>query len=580
MSDDSLADNGDLAGDSSPSTLLQHALAGTSVADTPRTTARAIVAACVDRLRANVGGFYSLDLSIGAHVPFVRPEGVTDIEVPVSRLHVPSEQISDLRHFLSAAKDGAGDVVSGVAVYALRGDSCIGVLRLDGLDRGGIDAQTRADLFAITRLLGLVYENEFAFNLLKNLQQPLDVNQADQEFFASIARLIKEASGMEYVALREHRGKKLVCIALDGFGDRPKLSEWDFDDLTEYEDFETALFKKTTVPVGRLDPKRHAALMSHRWSKDVRSFVAVPVRVGNEVFGVLSVAARCEFDYSEVELRGFESIANAVGVSITNFRNSRRLGVRIGEYLETAMAVTGLEVARSVKHEAHNYATIANTGLRNLWVKLGRPEHDVDIDYVSKALSDLDLVLNQITAAPSSVAPGDWRRASLGEIWEEARTAVAGRLQQAKIEVKAPQEDAVVLARPDWLRQVFLNLLLNSIDAFQDAKRTGRRVDFQINPPSQRAREIQATYSDNATGINPHRLQVPSGSPDLPVEQRIFQEGVTSKHGGSGFGLWLVRHILDDHHASIDLSNYRGGVTFVLRFPRPEEAEAMLARSS
>lgn len=580
MLDDAPVGGGGLAGGSSPSSLLQDALAGAAVAETPRTTARAIVEACVRRLKAKAGGFYSLDLSIGAYVPFIPPEGVTEVEVPVRSLDVPNEQISDLNRFLSAAKGGAGGAVAGVAVYALRGDSCIGVLRLDGLGQGGIDPQTRADLFAITRLLGLVYENEFAFNLLTKLQKPLDVNKADRDFFDSIAKLIKEASGMEYVALREHRGKKLVCIALDGFGDQPELSEWDFDDLSEYEDFETALFTKTTVPAGRLDPKRHAALMSHRWSKNVRSFVAVPVKVGNEVFGVLSVAARCEFDYSEVELRGFESIANAVGVSITNFRNSRRLGVRIGEQLETVMAVTGLEVARSVKHEAHNYATIANTGLRNLWVKLGRPEHDPDIVYVSKALSDLDLVLKQITAAPSSVAPGDWERVNLGEIWEQARTAVAGRLQQAKIEVRAPQGDAEVLARPDWLRQVFLNLLLNSIEAFQDGKKTGRRIDFQINPPSQRAREIQATYSDNATGINPHRLQVPPGSPDLPVEQRIFQEGVTSKHGGSGFGLWLVRHVLDDHHASIDLSNYRGGVTFVLRFPRPEEAEAMLARSA
>lgn len=577
MSDDFPAS---LAGGPAPSTLLQHALAGAAVAETPRTSARAIVAVCVERLGAKAGGFYSLDLSIGAYVPFDRPEGATNIEIPVSSLDVPDKQISDLNHFLSAAKDGVGGAVAGVAVYALRGDSCIGVLRLDGLDRGEIDRQTRADLFAITRLLGLVYENEFAFNLLTKLQRPLDVNQSDLAFFDSIAKLIKEASGMEYVALREHRGKKLVCIALDGFGDQPKLSDWDFDDLSEYPDFETALFEKTTVPVGRLDPKRHVALTSHPWSKSIRSFVAVPVKVGNEVFGVLSVAARCEFDYSEVELRGFESIANAVGVSITNFRNSRRLGVRIGEYLETAMAVTGLEVARSVKHEAHNHATIANTGLRNLWVKLGRPENDADIKYVSKALSDLDQVLKQITAAPSSVAPGEWRRVSLSEVWEQACTAVAGRLQQAKIDVRAPQGDAEVLARPDWLRQVFLNLLLNSIDAFQDAKRTGRRIDFQINPPSQRAREIQVTYSDNATGINPHRLQVPPGSPDLPVEQRIFQEGVTSKRGGSGFGLWLVRHILDDHHASIDLSNYRGGVTFVLRFPRPEEAEAMLARSS
>ena len=572
----------DLAGDETPGgegTLLQDALRGAAAALTPRKTARAIVGACVERLGATAGGFYRLDLSTGAQVPFVRPEGVPDVEIPANRVRLPEGQISSLKHFLEAAGDSdtpTNPHSKGVAVYALRDQTCIGVLRLDGIEPSQVDDSVRQDLFAVTSMLSLVYENEFAFNLLSKLQRPLDFDRPEQKFFALIAELIMEASGMEFVALREHRDGNLKCIALAGFGDDPKLSDWDWESLDEYPDFRTALFEAKTVAVDALDPKRHAALIAQPWSKNVRSFVAIPVNVGNEVFGVLSVAARCEFNYSQVELRGFESIANAVGVSITNFRNSRQLGVRAGEYLETAMALTGLEVARSVKHEALNYTTIANTGLRNLWVRLGKPERDADVDYVGNALSRLGASLNEITKAPSTAAPGDWKRIGLKQVWKEARVAMGGRLEEERIDVRDPQTDATVYAQPDWLRQVFLNLLLNSIDAFREGKKSGRRIDLQITPPSQRSGEIQFSFSDNAIGINPHRLYVPPGTPDLPVEQRIFQEGVTSKKSGSGFGLWLVRHILDDHRASIDLTNYRGGVTFVLRFRRPEEAEAML----
>ncbi len=464
----------------------------------------------------------------------------------------------------------------GIAIYAFRGPSCIGVLRLDGPALAQVDEPLREDLRAAASLLGLTYENEFAFNLLSELQRPLDVNEPDVVFFEKIATLIKRAARMEYVALREHRDGKLRCIALAGFDANPELSKWDLE-IDEHEDFAHALLEKKTVAVAALDPVRHAKLLAQPWSKDVRSFVAIPVKVGNEVFGVLSVAARCEFHYSQVELRGFESIANAVGVSITNFRNSRKLGIRVGEYVETAMALTAVEVARSVKHEALNYTTIANTGVHALWARLGKPKEDPDMEYVSNALRRLNAALNEITATPTKLAPSEWRRTSLREVWQEACTAVAGRLDEQRTDVRQPQADAKVYARPQWLRQVFLNLLLNSIDAYKEtSKKGGRRIDFQITPAAQRARHVLVSYSDNATGITPHRLHAPPGTPELPVEHRIFQEGVTSKRDGSGYGLWLVRHILDDHRASIDLTNYRGGVTFVLRFPKPEEAKAML----
>jgi GAF domain-containing protein len=564
--------------ESQPATLLQQALREAAAAQTPRSTARAVVAACVERLDAQRGGFYRLDLSTGAYVPFVRPDGAPELRVPVSGLKVPDTRIGPLEDFMSDAKDG-GKRVEGVVVYVIRGGSCVGALRLDGTAIQDIDRPLREDLLASANLLALVYESEFAFNLLSELQQPLDFNEPDREFFALIGDLIRDSSRMEFVALREHVDGHLRCIALAGFGEDPDLRDWDLQPIERYQEFASALSGKT-IAVSALDPFRQKALAEQPWSKNVRSFVTTPVNVGNEVFGVLSVAARCEFNYSQVELRGFESIANAVGVSITNFRNSRSLGIRVGEYAETAMAVTALEVARAVKHEALNCINTASAGLRNIWLRLGKPNVDGDIDDINDALRRVGSLVTTITSTPTSLAPGEWKRTSVRRVWSEAWTAVSGRLQEQRIDVRLSNADAEVYARPEWLRQVFLNLLLNSIDAFREAKKSGRRIDLVIDPQSPRSSEISVSYHDNATGISPQRLHAPPGAQELPVEQRIFQEGVTSKPKGSGFGLWLVRHILSEHFASIDLTDYRGGVTFILRFPKPEEAEAKMKEST
>ena len=75
-------------------------------------------------------------------------------------------------------------------------------------------------------------------------------------------------------------------------------------------------------------------------------------------------------------------------------------------------------------------------------------------------------------------------------------------------------------------------------------------------------------YTDTAGGIDPSTLTVPRSRRDLPLEQLIFEPGVTSKSDGTGFGLWLVRQILNEHRGSIDLLSHRGGVSFAIQLPR------------
>jgi signal transduction histidine kinase len=180
--------------------------------------------------------------------------------------------------------------------------------------------------------------------------------------------------------------------------------------------------------------------------------------------------------------------------------------------------------------------------------------------HVFRALEKIKLA----TKAPDEVV----ETVSLCRLWDEACTAVGGRLHAQGIEVRRSEQDLTIQGVQDRLRQVFLNLLLNSIDAFGPAKKRGRRIDLSIDRPADRSNHIQLTYRDNATGLNPQRLRGPSEFDDLPAEQRIFAPGVTSKATGSGYGLWLVRQILDDHQGSIDLVDYRGGVTFVVRLPK------------
>jgi nitrogen-specific signal transduction histidine kinase len=88
-------------------------------------------------------------------------------------------------------------------------------------------------------------------------------------------------------------------------------------------------------------------------------------------------------------------------------------------------------------------------------------------------------------------------------------------------------------------------------------------------PTTKAAQQVQMTYSDNAGGINPAQLRSTDGSPvDDDVEQAVFAPNVTTKEAGSGWGLTLVRNILLQYGASIDLIEHRRGVAFRISLPR------------
>src|SRR5206468_4076390 len=88
---------------------------------------------------------------------------------------------------------------------------------------------------------------------------------------------------------------------------------------------------------------------------------------------------------------------------------------------------------------------------------------------------------------------------------------------------------------------------------------------FSIEPISgSAASTVKLRYSDNASGIDPNKLQkfMKAGDSSKDLNTIIFEKGVTSKEKGSGYGLYLVRKMLDRHNGSIDLISYRGGVVF------------------
>jgi PAS domain S-box-containing protein len=131
-------------------------------------------------------------------------------------------------------------------------------------------------------------------------------------------------------------------------------------------------------------------------------------------------------------------------------------------------------------------------------------------------------------------------------------------LERKAIVRKQYRGDFQVTAIPGELRQVFSNLLANSLDAIEDGGtvilRTSRFTSRSGDP------HLRIVVADNGSGIPPE------------IQERIFEPLFTTKVAtGSGLGLWVVRQIIDKHGGSIAVRSRTAGAfhgtSFVVTLP-------------
>ncbi len=114
----------------------------------------------------------------------------------------------------------------------------------------------------------------------------------------------------------------------------------------------------------------------------------------------------------------------------------------------------------------------------------------------------------------------------------------------------APSLPALV-GDPKQLQQVFVNLLLNALQA------VGERGRIVVSTADGMDGGVRVTVADDGPGIDPaHR-------------DSIFEPFFTTKANGTGLGLAISRRLLEAHGATISLEDRPKGTAFVVHLPGP-----------
>ncbi|OGF59942.1 MAG: hypothetical protein A2Y62_07765 [Candidatus Fischerbacteria bacterium RBG_13_37_8] len=123
--------------------------------------------------------------------------------------------------------------------------------------------------------------------------------------------------------------------------------------------------------------------------------------------------------------------------------------------------------------------------------------------------------------------------------------------------VNIKQENIIVDADADMLQQLFINLLVNSIDALK--RKTKKKIEIIIHIVEYEDRKmVVIEIIDNGCGILPENIN------------RIFDPFFTTKEKGEGTGLGLsiVARIVQEHKGIIEVQSiFKKGTRFIVKLP-------------
>jgi signal transduction histidine kinase len=127
------------------------------------------------------------------------------------------------------------------------------------------------------------------------------------------------------------------------------------------------------------------------------------------------------------------------------------------------------------------------------------------------------------------------------------------KLKNITVKKDFSQDEITVQADEEQLKQVFLNLFLNSIQAMSE----GGILEISINLcPSVASKSVLICVKDNGVGITEDNLK------------KLFTPFFTTKKEGVGLGLMITKEIISQHRGNIKVESKIGeGTKFLIELP-------------
>jgi signal transduction histidine kinase len=289
--------------------------------------------------------------------------------------------------------------------------------------------------------------------------------------------------------------------------------------------------------------------------------VSIPLISKGQLIGMINLSHKFNKDiYSHEDIELLSTLANQTAISIENARLYEDLK-KSKSYMRRADRLASLgTLTAGLAHEIRNPLVAIKTLTQLL------PERLDDVEFRNQflqiAAGEVDRISSLVTELLEFARPSDPKL----EL-EEINTILDGMILLVSTETKKKQVNITkdysadlppIQIDREQIKQVFLNILLNAIEATSENGKITVKTRSFIKPGGEPY--IQIEFTDTGYGI-----------PEDYLED-IFNPFFTTKSTGSGLGLSISNQIIQDHRGYINVeSQLHEGSSFFINLPVNQE---------
>jgi signal transduction histidine kinase len=223
------------------------------------------------------------------------------------------------------------------------------------------------------------------------------------------------------------------------------------------------------------------------------------------------------------------------------------------------------ELTASFVHEIRQPISAAMTNAKTClrWLSRDEPDLAEGREAAARIVKDVTRAADIMSRISSLFKKGALQRelVDVNELIREMIVLLRSEANRYSISIRIKLADDLpkVLADRVQLQQVFMNLMLNGIDAMKETTREG---ELTITSEVEHG-HVQVSVSDNGVGLRPEQAD------------KIFKAFFTTKDNGTGMGLPISRSIIESHGGHLWATGVTGsGATFQFTLPATAAAHA------
>jgi len=285
--------------------------------------------------------------------------------------------------------------------------------------------------------------------------------------------------------------------------------------------------------------------------------VSIPLIWKEQLIGMINLSHKFTKDiYSREDIELLDTLANQTAIAIENARLYEDLK-RSKSYIRRADRLASLgTLTAGLAHEIRNPLVAIKTFTHLL------PERIDDEEFRDKFLhiasGEVDRISSLVTELLDFARPSDPKleMENINIILDGMLLLVSTEANKKQIAVHKSYDSNLPSVQIDreQIKQVFLNILLNAIEATPEKGRITVKTGSFVKPGGEPYVRIE--FTDTGCGILPDHLE------------EIFNPFFTTKTAGSGLGLSISNQIVRDHRGYIDVkSQLNEGSSFFVNLP-------------